>query len=58
LSSRAAPPERCDPAVHIIAATDVRDLWGGEAAIGHSRRTPAILSSNCRESTGRHCIDE
>jgi citronellol/citronellal dehydrogenase len=49
----------------IIATTAVRNLLGGEQAIGRSR-LPAIvadaahviLTSNSREFTGRHCIDE
>ncbi|HXL97050.1 MAG TPA: NAD(P)-dependent oxidoreductase [Steroidobacteraceae bacterium] len=49
----------------IIATAAVRNLLGGEQAISRSR-TPeivadaahAILTSNSREFTGRHCIDE
>ena len=49
----------------IIATAAVRNLLGGEEAISRSR-TPqivadaahAILTSNSREFTGRHCIDE
>jgi citronellol/citronellal dehydrogenase len=49
----------------IIATAAVRNLLGGEDAIGRSR-TPeivadaahAILVSSSREFTGRHCIDE
>jgi citronellol/citronellal dehydrogenase len=49
----------------IIATAAVRNLLGGDAAIGRSR-LPAIvadaahviLTSNSREFTGRHCIDE
>jgi citronellol/citronellal dehydrogenase len=49
----------------IIATAAVRNLLGGDAAIAHSR-TPqivadaahVILTSNSREFTGRHCIDE
>jgi citronellol/citronellal dehydrogenase len=49
----------------IIATAAVRNLLGGDAAIGRSR-TPeivadaahAMLTRSSREFTGRHCIDE
>jgi citronellol/citronellal dehydrogenase len=49
----------------IIATAAVRNLLGGEDAIGRSRRPEivadaahSILTERSREFTGRHCIDE
>jgi citronellol/citronellal dehydrogenase len=49
----------------IIATAAVRNLLGGEQAIGRSRKPDivadaahVILTSNSREFTGRHCIDD